>query len=102
MAPKLGFDCTPGSFDSVCMDDRYGIFEVHRMVDGVVHVAILRQRSVGLPAVRKKSGPRLNIFFGDFDQRLCVRSSTMQKKKLSLLPLSIPPNTHFPSTHLPL
>ncbi|GBN81657.1 hypothetical protein AVEN_68473-1 [Araneus ventricosus] len=76
------------------MEARYGIFEVHRMADGVVHVTLLRQRSVGLPAVRKNSGPRRNIFFGDFDQRLC-RSILNHAKKTSLLPLSIPPNTQF-------
>ncbi|GBO08934.1 hypothetical protein AVEN_6511-1 [Araneus ventricosus] len=102
LAPKLGFDCTPGSFDSVGMDARYGIFEVHRMVDGVVHVALLHQRSVGLPAVEKNSGPRLNMFFGDFDQRLCRSILNHAKETFSLHPLSIPPNTHFPSTLLPL
>ncbi|GBM55397.1 hypothetical protein AVEN_112506-1 [Araneus ventricosus] len=60
---KVGFDRIPGTFDAVGMGTRYRIFEILRMVDGVVHIAFRRQAIIRRPAIRKHRGPRLNVFF---------------------------------------
>ncbi|GBL73348.1 hypothetical protein AVEN_159376-1 [Araneus ventricosus] len=59
-----------GSFNSICMDTRYWIFEILRMVDGIVHIAFSHQRIIRPLAVRKNNGPRRNRVFVDFDPSL--------------------------------
>ncbi|GBN56591.1 hypothetical protein AVEN_109389-1 [Araneus ventricosus] len=82
---KVGFDRIPGTFDAIGMGTRYRIFEILRMVDGVVHIAFRRQAIIS-PAIRKYPGPRLNVFFGDFDQRLCRSILNHAKKKTPFAP----------------
>ena len=90
--------CPPRTFNSLSMVPSLAIYKLNAMVDSAMDISFLLQGAIAFPAISNNLASRKDIVLNQGDQ--CGNRPITTKHLFD--PLSIPPNTHWPSTLCPL